>query len=140
MRRLWIGGLVALTACAGGGDTDADDLPATLAVTYSWSGFDNMVEDNCAGAWADTIYVEMEHPEGDYNLRQQGCDNSVIEIPELRTGDWIVLVRTTQFEDTAPASYGTTDVLDVTLGSDEYVEIEAVIECVENGFSCDRAE
>ncbi|MCP4806027.1 MAG: hypothetical protein GY884_11860 [Proteobacteria bacterium] len=137
---LMVAGLSALTACTAGGPVEEEDLPATLVVNYAWSGFENMPEETCAAAWADTLYVEMDHPDGDYNLRQAACDNLPIEIPGLSTGVWTVEVRTTQYADTAPASYGVSELVDVTLGSDSTVEIDVTLECVENSYSCDRTE
>lgn len=140
MRRVAILGLGLLVACNSGTPEEVEDLPATLVIAYSWAGYDNLPEQTCAAAWADTVYVEMDHPDGAYNLRSAACDNTEIEIPALATGDWTLQVRTTQFLDTAPSSYGASDIIDVTLRSDEVLELDVELHCVENGNTCDRAE
>ncbi len=132
--------LAALAACTGG-DGDGDPvLPATLVIDYSWAGFDNLPEENCASAWVDTLYIELEHAEGDYNLRQVACDNDPVEIPDLRAGAWTIEVRTVQYTDEAASSYGQSDLFDIELPGGETTELDVPIECQDNGHTCDRTD
>lgn len=132
--------LAGLIACAGPSGDSGDDEPATVTLTYAWQGFENMAADDCGSAWVDTLYVELEHAEGDYNLRQVACDNDPIEIPTLRSGAWMIELRTVQYTDQATASYGQSELVDVNLPGGETTELDVAIVCEENGHTCDRSE
>ena len=141
MRSLAALALIGLVACTGSDGNGDPAEPATLTISYAWEGFEDMPEDNCASAWVDTLYVELEHAEGDYNLRQVACDNDPIEIPDLRAGAWMVEVRTVQYTDEAAASYGQSEILDIDLPGGEVTEVDMAIVCHEkDDYTCDRSE
>lgn len=132
--------LGVLSACTKGNADTASEQPATLALSYVWTGFDNLPDETCGSAWVDTLYVEFEHVDGDYNLRQVACDNDPIDIPDLRSGVWTLELRTVQYVDQAAASFGQSEVVDIDLPGGEVTELEVGIVCQENGHTCDRSE
>jgi hypothetical protein len=138
MRRLCIAlALAGLTACTTA-PVDTGEARATIRITVDWTDFTGRDPETCAAAWVDTLWVMLEHGEGDVLQRQFACDNAVLEVADLRAGAWILQVQNHQDVLTAPSWYAQSDVVDLLLDPKDEQDITVEVACIEHGGSCDR--
>ncbi len=129
MKRTLPGLLLLLVACNG---PTEPSLPGDLILTYTWEGFDQIPE-NCAGAWAETVWVELE-TELEYSDIAQPCDNAAITIEALQAGDWTVTLRTNLDIEASENGWNTSEPVPFTIdGSGDTVELSVPIVCYADG-------
>ena len=129
-----LGGLVACTTAP----VDTGEKPATIRITVDWTDFTGRDPETCAAAWIDTLFVIVEHAEGDMLSRQFACDNSVLEVGQMRSGAWMLQVQNHMDVSTAPSWYAQSEVMDFTLAPGDELDLTVEVACHENGGSCDR--
>ena len=118
--------VVLLVACNG---PTEPSLPSDLVLTYTWEGFDQPPE-NCAGAWAETVWVELE-TELEYSDIAQP---DAITIPDLQAGDWTVTLRTTEDIETSENGWNISEPVAFTVdGSGDDVSLSVPIVCYADG-------
>ena len=122
--------LVLLVGC-NGGPTPND--PGTLHVTPIWEGFDTYPA-SCAGAWAESIWVELESAEGDYSDQAFPCDNSeVITLELIAVGDWTVTLRTNDDPETSENGWNISEPTAFSMTSGGTVDLDVGIVCHDDG-------
>lgn len=122
--------LLLLMACQVGPPEPTE--PGSLALTYSWEGFDTYPE-SCAGAWAESVWVELVG-ENETSDQAYPCDNNgEVFIDRLTPGEWTVTLRTVQDIETADRGWNLSEPVDFTVVSEETTDLDVAIVCYDDG-------
>lgn len=131
MKRLSILALGALAACtATPSDTGEQPGVAVLTMNYSFEGFVPQATD-CQTAYAESLYVDLEHSSGETRLLPRPCENAAIVLDDLQTGAWILELRTVSDPETHTGIWATTPVTDLSLADGDN-SVDLVLTCQSN--------
>ena len=123
--------LAALSACTTSGTDDSvADGVAVLTMNYSFDGYVPDATD-CQTAYAESLYVDLEHSSGETRLLPRPCDNTAIVLDDLQTGAWILELRTVSDPESHTGIWSTSPVEDLSLVDGENV-VDLVLTCQSN--------
>lgn len=121
----------ALAACTTAPVDSASDQPASLQITYTFSGFTPEATD-CQLAWAESLWVEIEDARGGVSVLSQPCDNDPVLLEQLVAGASVVTVRTVVDGDAATGVWATSAPQQVDLLGAQVTELTVDIACQAN--------